>query len=61
MSRTKKPTAPTCDWRLMGDADYYETSCGGAFIVNEGTPAENGMKFCAYCGNRLKSLPPEGQ
>lgn len=44
----------TCTWH--GDAvgsDYWETDCRNSFILNDGTPADNGMKFCCYCGRQL--------
>lgn len=43
----------TCQW--LTDADNnYSTSCGEMFILIEGTPSENGMKYCCYCGKRLE-------
>lgn len=45
----------TCEWKEESN-DYevvWITSCGEAFVVNEGTPEENGFKFCAYCGRKL--------
>lgn len=44
-----------CDWRPDGEYEYYETSCGNCFCV-EGTPAENEMKFCPYCGKPLREV-----
>lgn len=41
-----------CEWRENSDG-CWETACGNAFEVSEGTPAENGMKFCPYCGAGL--------
>ena len=45
----------TCDdkWGCREDATY-ETSCGNAFMLNDGTPKENKMKYCPYCGKRIK-------
>jgi len=49
-------TKTECAWKL-GDADPYypswETRCGETFFLLEGTPAENQMKFCPYCGRQL--------
>ena len=43
-----------CVWKYSDDEmDYYETGCGESFIVLEGTPTENRMRFCAYCGRPL--------
>jgi len=40
-----------CRWVL--DEDYWETSCGEAFCLNEGTPSDNDFEFCPYCGKSL--------
>jgi len=47
---------PTCVWsRQEDDYDcYYETSCNNAFILNDGTPKKNKMRYCCYCGHLLK-------
>lgn len=39
----------TCGWYEEYEGPW-ESTCGHAFIINEGTPAENGMKFCPFCG-----------
>jgi len=45
----------TCTW--TNDDEYddrcYETECGQSLELTEGTLAENGMRFCCYCGARL--------
>ena len=48
----------TCKWKLGFEyADYYETSCGEAFQFTDGSPTENKMKFCPYCGKPLEEEP----
>lgn len=42
-----------CRWSEDGDGGPYTTSCGGYFQVTEGTPTDNEMKFCCYCGKPL--------
>jgi len=42
-----------CRWAQDDEEGYWQTSCGRYYEINEGTPAENGMKFCTYCGNPL--------
>lgn len=42
-----------CGWKLDSDIFAWETSCGGLFVINDGTPKENDMKFCPYCGKEL--------
>jgi len=41
----------TCLWVL--DTDIWETSCGGTFFFDSGTPEENNAKFCPFCGRHL--------
>ena len=42
-----------CAW-TEDDNGCWETDCGGAFGIDEGTPSENGMRFCCYCGRPLE-------
>lgn len=42
----------SCVWTVDEDGNYH-TTCDGMFIVLEGTPRENGMNFCCYCGRTL--------
>lgn len=47
----------TCTWtrsREFYDSDCWETNCGNAWQLNEGTPTENHMKFCPFCGKPLE-------
>ena len=45
--KTKK-----CRW-AQDDNGTWETECGNMFEVTDGTPYENDMKFCPYCGENL--------
>ena len=47
-----------CNWAQYDD-EYgsWETNCGQAFVLDEGTPSENTMKFCCYCGRPLTETP----
>jgi hypothetical protein len=47
----------TCLWNQDEEGDMYETSCGKAFVINDGSPAENDMRFCCYCGAALEAKP----
>jgi len=43
-----------CGWKLdetYGDA--YDTGCGKMFAITDGTPADNKMKYCPFCGKRI--------
>lgn len=48
--------AKACTWEHSDDPDmsWWETSCGEAWTFIDGGPAENGMKFCPYCGGALR-------
>lgn len=45
-------TTKECGWTFL-NSEFWETDCGHAFTLNDGTPAQNGMKFCCYCGDGL--------
>lgn len=49
-----------CVWQQNEDG-YYDTSCKGSFVLNDGTPLENYMRFCCYCGDILKQKLYEGK
>ena len=37
----------------------WATACGALFVLNDGTPSQNGMLFCHHCGKRLVECPVE--
>lgn len=48
-----------CHWREVGGFGdlHWETDCGNAFSVTDGSPSENNMAFCPYCGKSLVEHP----
>ena len=44
-----------CRWEQDMDGNW-QTGCDNMFVLNDGTPTVNGMKFCAYCGHRLEEM-----
>jgi hypothetical protein len=42
----------TCQWENDGEGNW-STGCGDAFIILDGTPTENKMNFCCYCGKPI--------
>jgi len=44
---------PVCTWEQDLYHDAWKTECGGLFQVMNGTPRENGMLFCPYCGRAI--------
>lgn len=51
-----------CDWTQENDegSDVWATTCGKLFCLNEGSPTENKMRFCCYCGKTLREFLFEG-
>jgi len=46
----------TCVWSFdQWSDDFYETSCGKAFTLIEGTLEENDMRYCTYCGKPIET------
>ena len=44
----------SCTWTQQEEmGDWYSTTCGHEFVINDGTPKENGMRFCLFCGCRI--------
>ncbi len=44
-----------CTW-TEDDEGVWQTDCGEAFFFNDGTPEENTMKFCCWCGAELQQV-----
>lgn len=47
----KGGSAP-CAWTDDGEGNW-DTACGGRFILLEGSPADNKMHHCPFCGNGI--------
>ena len=44
-----------CVWSQDSeDSDIWLTGCGEAFTFNEGTPEENGVNYCVFCGHQVE-------
>jgi membrane protease subunit (stomatin/prohibitin family) len=56
----EKLNPTTCTWtRGEYEDTVWATSCSQLFILDDGTPADNDMKFCPYCGKPLVEAQPE--
>ena len=44
-----------CEWKEDSDGCWW-TSCDNGFEFIDGSPEENKMKFCCYCGKPLKQV-----
>lgn len=53
-AKAKAEALEECRWTpdLYG---VWETGCGEVFVLNDGTPKQNGMVFCPYCGKAIRS------
>lgn len=54
MQPVPKATGP-CGW-TMDNEGWWETDCGHVFVLNDGTPSQNRMGFCCYCGSKLVEM-----
>jgi hypothetical protein len=50
-----------CSWIQDDDGNTWAAGCGRHyyFTLIEGTPSENGMKYCFRCGKKLVEVPME--
>ena len=44
-----------CKWTEDEDGTWI-TDCNGMFVISEGTPMLNDMRFCCYCGKPLDQV-----
>lgn len=49
---SEAPKITTCEWTVNDDG-AFETACGNVFEFTADGPAQNGFKFCPYCGSQL--------
>jgi len=48
-----------CNWMQMDpmeDSRDYDTGCGKAFSLIDGTLGENDMRYCTYCGKPINDV-----
>ena len=49
----------TCGWKselLPFDSECYRTDCDNLFQFDNGTPEENGFKYCPYCSKKIQEV-----
>lgn len=47
----------SCEWiQTDFDSNTWDSDCGNSFDLNDGSPSDNGMKFCPYCGRPLTEV-----
>ena len=42
-----------CEWTEDTNDGSWDAACGGKFCIENGTPADNNMTYCCYCGGVL--------
>jgi hypothetical protein len=59
----RRAISEKCIWSESNnyDDDYWDSGCGNAFTFIDGTPEENGMKFCPYCGKVVEIVRRESE
>lgn len=45
-----------CKWKLEEEGNLYVTECENRHIAFDGTPEENGYRYCPYCGKKIKEV-----
>ena len=51
----KYVTEQSCEWKLEdSESNLYVTECENRQLIFEGTPEENGYKYCPYCSRKIK-------
>lgn len=48
-----RPPRAVCHW-IYDDLDVWITSCGQEFNLEDGSPTDNSIRFCPYCGNGVE-------
>ena len=44
-----------CEWKLEDEeSNLYLTGCQQRQLIFEGTPKDNGYRYCPYCGKKIK-------
>ncbi len=55
----KEQEKAQCKWQQApGEYDgEWDTDCGETFWLNDGSPEDNKMRICPYCGKKLIEIP----
>ena len=60
----KQKMKEVCKWKYDEDFEYYNTSCGEEYALNDGTVEctsleDNKIKHCPFCGKKISLLKQE--
>ena len=50
-----------CVWNEDGEDGPWATGCGHYFAITDGTPSDNDMRYCCFCGRPLRESPHEDE
>ena len=50
----------TCEW-VTDDEGVWDTECGNRFEIIDGTPRENQLHWCPYCGKSLQEVRKDAE
>lgn len=56
-STSRSTDGLACGWTEESEGIAWATGCGHLFDVNDGTPKQNGMNYCCFCGRSLIQTP----
>lgn len=45
-----------CLWVEDAHKDCWDTNCGEKYVIMAGSPKENNMRFCPFCGRTLEEM-----
>lgn len=55
VAQASTPNGPeSCEWLYCEEEDAWDTGCGHKFQIIEGSPKDNGLIYCPYCGKPIK-------
>ena len=47
-----------CEWTFQDSDCYYDSDCGEGWCFEVGDLKENKVKFCPFCGKKVKEVKP---
>lgn len=54
VKRERNALRRSCNWWEEDGA--WTTGCANRFVLEAGTPSDNSMAFCCYCGSVIKEV-----
>jgi len=48
-----------CVWVYDEYHDFWDTSCGKGWLLTEGSLKDNKIKYCPFCGKKIKDNDPQ--